>query len=164
MVEATTATHGILLECTQPRRRLARIDDPRTRAGDRSDVAACQCRDAAHVAEEVERHPFRREERPRGPRDARDDGAGRDALPIRHTRREGDPRIDRMEGRRGHRKPGDHTRAARAERRRRRRARGNRGIGREIAPRAEILGQRLFHRPRHDEARQTAFQRRIAHV
>jgi hypothetical protein len=78
-----------LLERPHARRRLARVEDRRAAAGDRSDVTRGERRDPREVAEEVERGALGSEHLPRGALGQRDVGRGGAPLPLRGQTLEG---------------------------------------------------------------------------
>jgi hypothetical protein len=63
VAHAAAHPHRLLLECPQARRRLARVEDAHAGAGHRVHVARGERGDARQPAEEVQRHPLRREDR-----------------------------------------------------------------------------------------------------
>ena len=61
VIGAAAGAHGVFLDRPQARRRLARADDLRLVPADGRDDRCRRGGDAAQMAEEIERRPFRRE-------------------------------------------------------------------------------------------------------
>src|SRR5581483_1996990 len=141
VVRAAAAADGVLLERAEPRRRLPRVEDLRAGAVGQLDEAACERRDPAEPAEQVERDTLAAEDRAGGAgdlgkdyRDVCDRGA---LLELRLERHGG---VERAEDRVDDRNAADDARLLEQQLGATARVLGNERLRRGVAA-AEILGE-----------------------
>ena len=112
MIGATTARHGVLLEGTQQRGRLSRVEDAHAGARDSRHVPSRRRRDAAHPLDEVQADPFALQDRPGRTLHGGKDVAGLEPGAVGGEVRDLDPVVQPGHGDLEHLGPGEDPRFA----------------------------------------------------
>jgi hypothetical protein len=140
VVGAATDPDGVLLQCPQAGRRLARIDHPRGGARDGGDVAGGDAGDPTEALEQVERDAFGAQQAAGRAGEVGDDDPRRHGGALGDQRRHRHRRIDRGEDGPGDRQAGQDALAFDQQVGPRRPAGPDDRLGRDIAP-GQVLGQ-----------------------